>query len=81
MKEEAQKTYRTSDLYFSAFLCSQEVFFQGIERKKDGKVIFLFLIDEESLENDKELFFGARGEVNAYRFVENIRRLKSICHN
>lgn len=81
MKEEAQKTYRTSDLYFSAFLYSKDIFFQGIERKKDGKVIFLFLIDEDNLESCKELFFGARGDVNAYRFVENIRRLKSICHS
>jgi len=75
------KTYRTSDLYLSAFLCASDVFLQGTEKKLDGKIIFLFLIDEDNLERQKELFYNGRGMVSAAKFVDCIRRLKGICHN
>ncbi|MCK9154629.1 MAG: DUF5659 domain-containing protein [Paludibacteraceae bacterium] len=76
-----QKTYRTSDLYFGAFLCSSRANFQGIEKKEDGKIIFIFLVKEDEIEKKKDLFFKGYGTVNAYRFVDNIRRLKSLCHS
>lgn len=74
--------YRTSDLYFAAFLCSLEVPLETTEEEKgDGrKIIFVFRMPEGQLRRLKALFFGGTGTVKARTFVDNIRSLKQMCY-
>ena len=75
--------FRTSDIYYSAFLCSLDIPLQTTEADKspDGskKVIFVFKIAEADLPRLKSAYFGGSGTVKARRFVDNIRSLKSMC--
>lgn len=77
------KQYRTSDIYFAAFLSSIDLPLQTTETTKtpDGskKVIFVFTIPEAELPKLKAAYFGGGGTVKARKFVDNLRSLKSMC--
>ena len=79
----AAKLYRTSDIYFSAYLCSLDFPLEATESQQspDGhkKVVFVFKATDEHLRNAKTGFFGGGGTVKARKFVDNIRSLKSLC--
>jgi hypothetical protein len=81
--ENKIKTYRTSDIYFSAFLCSLDISLLTTEMDKsaegDKKVVFVFRIPEMDLQRIKSSYFGGTATVKARRFVDNIRSLKSMC--
>lgn len=87
MDETQTKRFRTSDLYFSAYLCSIDIPLKYTEREesqhnpKDFKVIFVFEISDAVLLKAKALFYGGHGTVSASKFVNNIRNLKSLCYN
>jgi len=86
MEESQTKRFRTSDLYFSAYLCSIDIPLKHTEKedsprnKKDFKVIFVFDISDAVLLKAKALFYGGSGTVSAGKFVGNIRSLKSLCY-
>jgi len=77
------KLYRTSDIYFSAFLASLDFPLVTTEQEKsaDGgrKVVFLFNVPETELPKVKASYFGGGGTVKARKFVDNLRSLKSMC--
>jgi len=77
------KVYRSSDIYFSSFLCSLDIPLLTTEMEKtpDGakKVVFVFQLIESDLQRLKSSYFGGAGTVKARRFVDNIRSLKSMC--
>lgn len=76
------KLYRTSDIYFSAYLCSLDMPFKTteVENTDSGKkVVFVFQINEADLQRMKSTYFGGTGTVKARRFVDNVRSLKSMC--
>ena len=79
----APKIYKTSDLYFSAFLVSIgfPLVTTEVTKTPDGskKVIFLFNIPDTELPKLKAMYFGGGGTVKARTFVDNLRSLKSIC--
>lgn len=74
--------YRTSDIYYSSFLCSLDIPLLTTEQDKsaDGsrKVVFVFKVPEADLPRLKSAYFGGTGTVKARRFVDNIRSLKSM---
>lgn len=76
--------YRTSDIYFSAYLSSLDFSLVTTERgpAADGgeKVVFLFSIPEVDLPKVKASYFGGTGTVKARKFVDNLRSLKSMCY-
>lgn len=78
------KLYRTSDLYFAAYLCSLDLRLITTEKGSavDGgeKVVFLFDIPEGDLPKVKASYFGGAGTVKARKFVDNLRSLKSMCY-
>jgi hypothetical protein len=78
------KLYRTSDIYFAAFLCSVDLSLKTTESAAtaDGgkKVIFVFSIPEADLAKVKALYFGGSGTVRARVFVDHIRSLKQMCY-
>jgi len=78
-----EKLYRSSDIYFSAFLCSLDIPLITTETEKGSegakKVVFIFKVMESELQRLKSSYFGGTGTVKARRFVDNIRSLKSMC--
>jgi len=79
----ASKLYRTSDIYFSAFLCSVDFPLKTTEQGSttDGgrKIVFVFSIPEGDLSKVKAMYFGGSGTVKARVFVDHLRSLKSMC--
>lgn len=74
--------YRTSDIYFSAFLCALDIPLEctDSDEKGDGKrVIFVFKVPAKDLQRFKSLYFGGQGTVHAQKFVQSLRSLKSMC--
>ena len=75
--------YRTSDIYFAAYLCSLDLRLVTTERGAAAaggdKVVFLFDVPEGDLPKVKASYFGGAGTVKARKFVDNLRSLKSMC--
>ena len=78
------KLYRSSDLYFSAFLASIGFPLVTTEAgtSADGgkKVVFVFSVPEGDLARVKALYFGGSGTVKARTFVDNLRSMKQLCY-
>jgi len=78
------KLYRTSDIYFGAYLCSLDFILEATENAKsstDGsrKMVFVFKVTDEHLRRAKTSYFSGTGTVKARKFVDNIRSLKQMC--
>lgn len=77
------KLYRTSDIYFSSFLCSIDIPLKTTEVAKtaDGgkKVVFVFSLTDANLASLKAQYFGGTGTVRVRIFVDHLRSLKSMC--
>jgi hypothetical protein len=77
------KLYRTSDIYFSAFLCSLDFPLKTTETTgtADGgtKVVFVFSVPDVDLAKLKALYFGGSGTVKARVFVDHLRSFKQMC--
>lgn len=77
------KLYRTSDIYFSAFLCSIDFPLKTTETASTAtggkKVVFVFAIPDADFAKVKALYFGGSGTVKARVFVDHLRSLKSMC--
>jgi len=70
--------YRTSDLYFSAYLKTAGVPFLTTERN-GRKVIFVFE-RSSSIKDLKREYFNRTARVPALTFVDEIRSLKSLTY-
>ena len=68
-------SYKTSDLYLSAFLKSKGVILQSID-KKNGKVIFIFQDKGNILDLINKYFNDS--DVNVLSFKAALRDLRSI---
>ena len=71
-------SYRTSDLYLSAFLRAKGVILQNINRK-NGKVIFVFQ-DDGNIQNLINRYFND-SDVPVLRYKAALRDLRSIIFN
>lgn len=78
------KLYRTSDIYFSAYLCSLDFPLVTTEHDKsaggENKVVFVFNVPELDMPRVKASYFGGAGTVKARKFVDNLRSLKSMVY-
>lgn len=70
--------YKTSDLYYAAYLKTASVCFLGAERV-DNRIVFLFE-QNESIRDLKREYFNRTAKLSALSFVDEIRTLKSIIH-
>ncbi len=78
MDFEPAELYKTSDLYFAAFLKSAGLDLLTSE-VLDKKVVFVF----EKIDLIKDLkreYFNRTARVSALTFVDEIRNLKSLTH-
>ena len=82
MADTDKKLYRSSDIYFAAYLCSLDfnLIATEVEPGSNGgkKMVFVFEMRDEHIRNAKTQFFGGNGTVRARKFVDNIRSLKSM---
>jgi len=76
--------YKTSDIYFSAYLCALDVQLHTTESEKSNnamnkKIIFIFKVPAKDLSRLKASYFGGSGTVHALKMVQQLRSLKSMC--
>jgi hypothetical protein len=72
--------FRTSDLYFAAYLQVAAVPMIRTERNGNGKVSFIFDTSVSNIEELRTAWFNRSGRVQALPYADTIKSLKSICH-
>jgi len=72
--------YRTSDLYFAAYLKASQVPLVETERQRK-KIVFVFDDSLNSVKDLKTQFFNRQAKIPALTFVDEIRAMKSLTHD
>lgn len=73
--------YQTCDLYLAAFFLSAG--FKMANSVRDAKYKRVYFIFEKNplLEESKLKYFSREAKVAALNFADNVKSLKSLCHN
>jgi hypothetical protein len=73
--------YKSSDLYFCAYICSCDVPLEKTEFEEGSKkkVVFSFNISPAKLQELKTGFFSGNGVVRVQKYVQQLKTLKSLC--
>ena len=84
-EQEEVFEYRTSDIYFSAYLQAIGIPMVRTETEKNDsgrpKKVFIFGTNSKAeTEKMKTDFFSRRGKVVAAEYANALRSLKSLCH-
>lgn len=74
-----RKDFRTKDLYLAAYLKATGLDFEDTVRM-NNEVYFIFDFDE-NIEEKKKQYFSREGEVSALDYADELRALKTLCHN
>ena len=80
MTNTDQKNFRTSDLYFAAYLQVSGAPFDGTIRETSKRVSFVFKTDLVNIDELREAWFNKTGRVPAIDYANAIKNLKSVCH-
>jgi hypothetical protein len=73
--------FKTSDLYFAAYLQTAGVEMKRTERAPDsGKVFFVFDSSVSDVDELKAAWFNNTGKVAANPYAYNLKTLKSLVH-
>lgn len=70
--------YKTSDLYFSAYLKTAGVHFLGTE--KEGQKVFFIFQKTDMIRDLKREYFNRTARIPALSFVDEIRSMKSLTY-
>jgi hypothetical protein len=70
--------YKTSDLYFSAYLKTAGVRFIGAER--EGQKVFFLFEKSDMIRDLKREYFNRTAKIPALSFVDEIRNMKSLTY-
>ena len=76
--QEVENKYKTSDLYFAAYLKVAGIELLGTERE-GRKVVFLFR-KTDSIPDLKRGYFNRSSKVLALNYVDEIRSMKSLTY-
>lgn len=76
MSEE--KTYRTSDLYYAAYLRVAGVVFLDSDRS-GGRVSFIFE-NTDAIRELKREYFNRTSKICALNYADEIRNMKALIH-
>ena len=71
-------TYRTSDLYYAAFLRVAGVKF--IETTRDQGRVFFSFENGESIRDLKKEYFNRSAKISALDYADEIRSMKAMIH-
>ena len=80
MTTRVDNEFRTSDLYFAAYLQVSGVPMTRTDRNGSGKVSFIFDTSVCNIEELKNAWFNQQGRVQGLPYANAIKILKSICH-
>lgn len=84
MPEPKMTLYRTSDIYFAAFLCAIDIELLTSEPEKgnDGgrKLVFVFKVPDNEIRRLKASFFGGQATVKVRRYVDYLKNLKAMVY-
>ncbi len=75
-----ENEFRTSDLYFAAYLQVAGVPMVRTDKNGNGKVSFIFDTSIANLDELRNGWFGQTGKVAALPYANSIKTLKSLCH-
>lgn len=75
-----ESEYRTSDLYFAAYLQVAGTKLLRTDRNATGKVSFIFDTSISNIEELKNGWFAMTAKVEALPYANSIKTLKSLCH-
>ena len=70
--------YKTSDLYFSAYLKAAGVRFVGTE--KEGNKVFFIFEKTDMIRDLKREYFNRTARIPALSFVDELRSMKSLTY-
>lgn len=78
-------TYKTSDIYFSAYLMALDFKLSMTEEEKDEitgkrKLYFIFELPKIQQARIKADYFGGSGTVKALKYAQAFKSLKSMCY-
>jgi hypothetical protein len=76
----ADPEFRTSDLYFAAYLQVAGVTMVRTDRNGSGKVSFIFDTSVSNMDALKNAWFSQVGKVPALPYANAVKTLKSVCH-
>ena len=79
-KTQNTSEFRTSDLYFAAYLQVAGAPMARTDRNGSGKVHFIFDTSVVNIVELKNAWFNMSGKVPALPYANAIKSLKSICH-
>ena len=74
----ASTNYRTSDLYYAAYLKVAEVTFHGTER--EGSRVFFLFENTDALRDLKDQYFNRTSKVPALTYADEIKAMKALTH-
>jgi uncharacterized protein YfiM (DUF2279 family) len=73
--------FKTSDLYYAAYLKAAGVEMKRTDRDADSnRILFVFDTSVSNLAELKEAWFNSTGKVVANTYAFHIKNLKSVCH-
>ena len=70
--------YRTSDLYYAAYLKVAGCLLKGTER--DGRRVFFIFEKSELISDLKQQYFNRTSKVPALTYADEIRSMKALTH-
>ena len=78
---DSENGYQTCDLYLAAFFISAGCKLATHER--DGKTRRVYFVFEKNpiVQDLKVSYFSRQAKIDALSFADNIKSLKSLCHN
>lgn len=78
---DSENGYQTCDLYLAAFFLSAGCHMVTHERDQKTRRVY-FIFEKNPLINELKVnYFGRKAKVEALNFADNIKSLKSLCHN
>jgi hypothetical protein len=74
-------SYKTCDLYLAAFFLSTGAHMSSHERDSRSRRVYFIFEKNPLLQELKVTYFSRQAKVEALNFADNIKSLKSLCHN
>jgi hypothetical protein len=78
---DGESGYQTCDLYLAAFFLSAGSRMVKHERDSKTKRVYFFFEKNPLLNDLKVNYFSRQAKIDALTFADNIKSLKSLCHN
>lgn len=73
--------YQTCDLYLAAFFLSAGCEMRDSIRDQKTKRVYFIFEKHPTLKDLKLNYFSRKAKIDALTFADNVKSLKSLCHN